>query len=197
MSKLMSVSRPRNSKFSHKYATYGTGSQDNRIVRATIHGISQLSSNAIGTLATAISMDPNTFASTDWADFSAAYDEFRVIGVEIEMVSLLQNSVTASNNVLITFYDNDSTTTASSYTQALQYGTSKTSSAIFQHSGGKTLKYTFWRPTAGSETNIPWIDVAASSGSAGSIGVYAESLNNSTAYIGYTVRCFCEFRGRR
>jgi hypothetical protein len=185
-------------KISKNPRTYGSNlHSDNRIVRATIHGASTLSSNGAGILANAISMDPSALTGTDWADFSSTYDEFRVIGCEINIVSLFQNSVTAANNLLVVAYDNDSSTVPGSYSAALQYSTSNVTSVIFQHSGGAVKNYSWWRPTSGSETTIPWIDVAAPSGSVGAILLYAESVNLSAAYLAVSVKLFLEFRGRR
>lgn len=183
---------------SHNPRAFGSGLRsDNKILKATIHGAATISSTGAGIINTTFSMDPSALTGTDWADFSSTYDEFRVIGCEITLVSLFQNSITAANNLLILAFDNDSSTAPTSYTTALQYSTSRTSSAIFQHSGGATLRSTWWRPTAGSETTIPWVDVAAPSGSVGAILLYSESLNLSAAYLAASVRLYVELRGRR
>jgi hypothetical protein len=185
-------------KFSKDPRTYGSHTHaDNRIIRTTIHGASTLSTTGAGILNSVISLDPSTVTGTDWADFSSTYDEFRVVGCEVNLVSLFQNSITAASNLLVIAFDNDSSTAASSYTGALQYATSNVTSAIFQHSGGTIKNYTWWRPTAGAETTIPWVDVATPSGSVGAILFYAESLNLSAAYLAVSVRLFLEFRGRR
>lgn len=182
----------------HDPRSFGSGlPADNKIVRATIHGAATISSNGAGIINTAITMDPSVIAGTDWADFSSTYDEFRVIGAEISLVSLFQNSITAANNLYVLAFDNDSTVTPSSYSTALQYSTSDSSSVIFQHSGGKLKVKTYWRPSSGTDTPINWVDVATPSGSAGCILMYAESLNLSAAYLATSVRYFVEFRGRR
>jgi hypothetical protein len=185
-------------QISHNPRTYGAGLRsDNRIIRATVNGAATISSNGAGIINSVISMDPSALTGTDWADFSSTYDEFRVLGGEIELVSQFQNSITASNNLLVIGYDNDSTAAQTSYTGALQYSTSNVTSAIFQHSGGATKRYTWWRPTSGGETAVLWTDVAAPSGSPGGMYLYAESLNLSAAYLAVAVKLFVEFRGRR
>jgi hypothetical protein len=186
------------SKISRNPRTYGAGlSSDNRLLRVTINGALTISSNGAGIVNTVITMDPSALTGTDWADFSSTYDEFRVLGGEIDMVSNFQNSITAANNLLVIGYDNDSTAAQTSYTGALQYSTSNVTSAIFQHSGGKVKRYYWWRPTAGGETTIPWSDVATPSGSPGGMYLYAESLNLSAAYFAVAVKLFVELRGRR
>lgn len=185
-------------RITHNPRIYGSGlKSDNQIFRATIHGAATLSSNGAGIINTTISMDPSTVTGTDWADYSSTYDEFRVVGCAIDLVSLFQNSITAANNLLVLAFDNDSSTAMTSYTGALQYSTSRASSVIFQHSGGRVLQQTWWRPTAGAETPVLWSDVATPSSSAGAILLYAESLNLSAAYLAVSIKLFVEFRGRR
>ncbi len=183
---------------SHQPSAYGAGlSSDNRIQSHTIHGYGTLSSDGAGKLAAAISMDPSALASTDWADFSSTFDEFRVTGCRIRLASLLQNSITSVNNLMFVAFDNDSATAPTSYTQVQQYSTAVPLCSIFQHNAGKLFRKSWWRPTAGSETTIPWVDVATPSGSAGSIIFYSDTLTISTGYLVYAVELFVELRGRR
>ncbi len=187
-------------KLVHNPQGYGSSLRaDDRIVRATIHGVGTLSSSAGGSIATAIQMDPNTLPSTDFSDFGSAYDEFRVLGCRLRLVPLLQNDtkVAALNNLMIVAFDNDSHANPTSYTTTFQYSTSVVTSAIAQCPEGKVFEHLWWRPSAGAETNIPWIDVNTSSGSDGSILIYADTLTASTGYLAYTVELFVEFRGRR
>lgn len=185
-------------KPSHSLKAYGASTNsDNRIIKQTIHGYGTISSDGAGKMATAIQLDPSALSSTDWADFSSAYDEFRVIGAQINMCSLLQNSITSVNNLMFVAFDNDSHAAPTSYTQVQQYSTHRTSCTIFQHPNGRCLTYRWWRPTAGAETTIPWVDVATPSGSDGSFLIYADTLTISTGYLVYEVELFVEFRGRR
>ncbi len=142
-------------------------------------------------------MDPNALTGTDWADFTAVYDEFRVLGAHISLYSSFPNSTTASNNVAVIAFDNDSATAAGSFTAVRQFNNSKTFSALMTHNAGKGFEATWWRPTIGLETPIPWIDINSSSSSLGSILLYADGLNNSTTYLVYVIDLYVELRGRR
>ncbi len=182
----------------HNPSAFGAGlSSDNRIVRATIHGYGTFASDGAGKMAAAIQMDPSSLGSTDWADFSVAYDEFRVVGCRLRLASLLQNSITSVNNLMFLAFDNDSHATPTTYTQVQQYSTSVPSCTIFQHPAGGVWSKLWYRPTAGKETTIPWVDVATPSGSDGSIILYADTLTISTSYLVYAVELFVELRGRR
>ena len=140
-----------------------------------------------------ISLDPSTISNTDFTDMTANYDEFRVLGARLKLVSVAPNSTTNTNGFVAIVFDNDSNSSLSSFTGAQQYNTCKLIPAIFLG----VQKMTWYRPTSGSETTIPWIDVNTSSSSAGGILFYATGLTASTAYLSYCVELLIEFRGRR
>jgi hypothetical protein len=175
---------------------YGVGGKiDNQIVRQTIHGAANLTSSGAGVIAVAIVLDPATIGNTDFSDFSGTYDEFRVTGASIHLISSLPNSTTLANNIAAIAFDNDSSSAPSSFSNVRQYNNSHVFSVVMTHDHGIPRTYTWWRPTAGSETTINWIDV--NSTSPGSIQLYVDNLTFSTLYLTYAVELFVEFRGRR
>ena len=168
-------------------------SKDNTLVRATIHGNSTLTSNSSGDILAAIALDPSAISNTDWADFSSTYDEFRVMGVRMTLVTVSPNQNNA-NSLLAMALDNDSAVSPPNYTTVRQYSTCKLTSAV---TTVKPTVHTWWRPTRGLETSLYWADVANPSTSLGSIQIAGGALSVSTQYLSYAVDFFVEFRGRR
>jgi hypothetical protein len=159
-----------------------------------VHGINTFASSAGGIINTNITMDPSTLNGTDWADFSSTYDEFRVMGVRVTLVSTPVNVAAINNSMVAIAYDNDSAANPGSYTTVRQYSTCKLFPAVWTT---KPISFTWWRPVRGRETDIIWCDVATPATSFGSIIVYADSLTVSTNYLWYAIDMFVEFRGRR
>ncbi len=170
--------------------------RDTTVTTAVVHGTGTISSNGAGIIASNIPLDPSTLTSTDWADFSGLYDEFRVIGAKIIIAPEQQFSVTAANALAVMAFDNDSTVTAANFSAAQQYNTAKYLSSIFVSSSGRPWECTWYRPTSG-RVPIPWIDVATPSNSPGCIFYYATGLSAGTVYWSYAVELLCQFRGRR
>jgi hypothetical protein len=189
----------RNLKVSKRPAAYGAEcKQDNNIIRTTIHGVGNIASSAGGLINTVITMNPNTLASSEFAtDFASAYDQFRVLGCRLRLVSQQTNSTTVANNMLVVLFDNDDSTAITSYTNGLQFSTSIASACIFQHCDGDVFQRTWWRPTRGEDTPIDWVDCNTPANSLGSIKLYGDTLTATTNYFTYEVELFCEFRGRR
>jgi hypothetical protein len=146
-------------------------------------------------------MNPST--SAEWADYSALYDEFRVIGVRIRLVSTQQFSVTAANSMCVIVFDNDDTATLGSVDAGLQYNAHYLFPAVVAHAPATTenkdtcLDYTFMRPTGGKNTPIDWIDVASAAGSLGAVKYFSTNLTVSLKYFDAAVEWFVELRGRR
>jgi hypothetical protein len=166
---------------------------DNRITRFTCHNESSLTSSAGGTILAAISMDPS--ASADFAEFAAVYDEFRVLGAQLNLVAYQPNSTTINGGIVAIAYDNDSSAAPTAFTNVRQYGTSSVFSAILKHDQGKPYTVTYWRPTTGVAPL--WIDCAVPAGSLGSIQIAVSGLTINTQYWLYAIDYFIEFRGRR
>jgi hypothetical protein len=174
---------------------YGAGErQDNTLLAATIHGVGSNASSAGGIITGSVTMDPSAISGTDWADFSSTYDEFRVLGVKVHFVNAQPNNTIINQLVCIAF-DNDTTSNPASFSAVQQYSTSSYFPA--QWSTDKVITRTYWRPTRGVDTTIPWIDVANPSGSLGSVQFYSQGLTVSTAYLSLAIELYVEFRGRR
>jgi hypothetical protein len=142
-------------------------------------------------------MDPGSVSNTDLADFNVTYDEFRVVGCRLKLFSAAPNSATNNSGIIGFCFDNDSASAPGSLSTVQQYGTYRPIPAIFLHDKGEPLSMSFWRPSAGKATDVPWIDIANPSGSLGSIRLYASGLSVSTTYLYYTIELYMEFRGRR
>lgn len=165
-------------------------------VRLTFQGT--ISSSGIGVIANSVAMDPS--GAGEWGTYGAIWDEFRVLGIRITLVSAQQYSVTAVNKLGGVAYDNDSVTALTSVANVLEYSTSHTLPAIFGHKScreNQTMcqQYSWLRPTAGAP--IPWIDVATPAGSTGGVLFYFAGLTVSTLYFDINVEYFVQFRGRR
>jgi len=173
---------------------YGFGlSKDDTLLSTTIHGTYTYSTTAGGVLAQGMVLDPNALNNNDFADFSSTYDEFRVMGAKVTITNVSPNANNLNSLVAVAF-DNDSAGTPSSYSSVRQYSTCRLTNALIT---GQPSSFIWWRPTRGKETNIPWVDVAAPSGSVGSMPFYGDGLTASTAYWYIAVELFIQFRGRR
>jgi hypothetical protein len=185
------------SRFEQKYVTT---SQDNKIQRIRVTYDNLISSNGVGVINTVIGMDPSV--STEWGSVSALYDEFRVMGVRVYLVSRQQGSVTAATDMTVIAYDNNTSAALSSLAQGCQFATSYKFNAIWSHqangreNSGNCLVFSFMRPTAGKDTAIAWVNTALPSGSDGSVKFYCANLTNSIAYMSYNIEYFIELRGR-
>ena len=181
---------------SHRPSVYGSrGTSDNQVLRATVHGATTLSSTAAGIIAVAIPLDPGSLTGNDFNDFTSTYDEFRVLGATINIISMLPNTVLQNNNIAAIAFDNDSSANPGSFTAVRQYNNSHVFSAIMTHNKGDPLSFTWWRPTSGGGATINWIDVAGTA--PGSIQLYVDNLSLSTLYFAYAVELYIELRGRR
>jgi len=161
---------------------------------------STLSSTVGGFITTTLSLNPN--AGSEWASYAALYDEFRVRGIRITLISTQQYSVTAKNGIVGVVYDNDDSVALTSLAAALEYDTAQIIPSVFQHTITKenktpALQLAWCRPNSGTSTNIPWYDVGTPSASPGSIKFYSDTLSVSTDYFHYVLEYFVEFRGRR
>jgi len=190
----MHNTRKKTKQLAFKPTAYGAGlRQDTTLLRATVHGVGNATSSAGGVIAFAAPFDPSGYGSTDWADFSSTYDEFRVMGVRITCFNH-QFGVAVNGGGVAVAYDNDSAATPGTLSAVLQYSTCKYLPACWFT---KPLQFTWWRPTKGEETTITWADVANPSTSLGSLQFYGQGLSASTQYMDIFYEFFCEFRGRR
>jgi len=173
---------------------------NNRIYKQRLIATGSISTSAIGTINTVLTMNPS--GTSEWTQLSALYDEFRIVGTRVSLVPKQQYSVTAMNNLAGVAFDNDDTVTLTSLTSALEYDTAQSFQTIWQgtvyseENRTALLRFSWARPTAGSNTAIIWCDVASPATSLGSVKFYAFGTN-STLYWDYLIELFAEFRGRR
>jgi hypothetical protein len=182
-------------------ARFTSSNSSNTVFPTILRLAGTINSSAGGQITQTLLMNPN--GSSDWASMAGLYDEFRVLGIRIDLVSLQQFSVTASNALGVVVYDNDDSTVLASIASATSYGTAKFTPAIFTHEApigtnqNPCLTYEWIRPSSGPNTSIAWIDCGAPAGSLGAIKFYFTGLTVTTQYLGYVITWFCEFRGRR
>ncbi len=179
---------------------YQPSVQDNKVypVRLTVQTV--LASNGIGLLNGIITMNPS--GSAEWTVNSNLYDDFRVMGIRVRLISLQQYSVTALCTPVVIAYDDNNATALASFDAGLQYNTHHLFPSVFQMSafGAQNrdccLEYVFMRPTAGKDTAVIWVDTANPGNTLGAVKFYGGSLTNSTNYITACVDYYVQFRGR-
>ena len=179
---------------------YTPSVQDSRIFKERLTYSTAIASNGAGTINSVISMNPSS--SGEWASYAALYDEFRVVGIRVRLVSKQQYSVTAANDSVAIAYDDNNTTALTSLDAGLQYDTSHLLPAVFAHSatGGLNQEtcptFVFMRPKQGGNTPINWIDTSFPVNSLGGVKFYGTNLNISINYYIASVDWYVEFRGR-
>ncbi len=167
--------------------------KDQSARKFTLHFQQTLASNGASVLNGTIQLRAN--AAIDWGIISSYYDEYRLLGIRVKLVSLQQYSVSAGNSLMYVCFDNDDDTALTSNNQAMVYTDKAVMSAVFQHVG-ELPEVTFWRPVS-TASPIPWIDVATPTSSLGAVKFYADSLSVSTNYVIASIEYFVEARGRR
>lgn len=142
-------------------------------------------STAGGGLTSAVLLDPS--GCSDWSQYAALYDEFRVHAVTVEWHPYKKYDTTLFGQVIFAF-DNDSVATGT-YDQTLQYGTAITGER------SEFLKRHYKRP--GMTASAYWNDCASPSGSTGAV-IFAMSNGPNALAVGLVVTEYeIEFRSRR
>lgn len=180
-----------------------TGTSFNSVAKSEVihrkfilHDSSTVTSSGAGTIsANLLSLNPSS--TQDWGKISAYYDEFRVIGVKLSLLSYQQFSVTKLNDMLVVYFDNDSST-VDAYATALQRVHKAVLCSVFTHPAGKLWTRTFRRPTD-KDSPIPWCDVATPSQSLGAISMSSQvgTLSTATLYFTWYAEYLIEARGAR
>lgn len=166
---------------------------DNRIQRRRATLVGTITSDGIGRIKDVIPLNPST--SSDWGSLAALYDEFRVVGCRLQIVSRTQNTVTLASNAVFIMFDNDSNAVLTSYAEASEYQNSHMIPALFNNA--HTYMFNFARPSAGKETTVAWCDVATPTQCLGAVKLYGDTLALSTNYFTYQMEWAIEFRGFR
>jgi len=184
-------------RLEHQYQANPT---DQRIHKYRLTTSLAVNSTAAGIINQVISMNPAT--SSEWGTLTSLYDQFRVMGIRIRLVSCQQYSVTAKNDLCVICYDNDNSTALTSVDAGQQYDTSELFSPIWSHvstegtNRSNLLEFVFQRPSSGKNTPIDWLDAAVPANSVGSVKFYSTNLTVSTQYMSAAVDWYVEFRGR-
>lgn len=174
--------------------------EDNRVYKVRLQWSTGISSNAAGTINTVFGMDPSS--SGEWVSNTNLYDDFRVLGIRLRLISTQQFSVTKANDALVIAYDDNSSAALGTLDAGLQYNTHHLMPCVWSHSatGGSDREcvptFMFLRPNAGKNTAIPWIPTNTPAGSIGAVKFFATNLTVSTTYLVVAVDWYCEFRGR-
>lgn len=166
---------------------------DNRIYRRRLPLVGTITSDGVSRIKDTLAMDPSS--APDWAAASALYDEFRVVGCRLQLVSRTQNTVTLASNAVFVVFDNDDNSVLTSYAGAAEYQNAHMIPALFNTA--TTYLFRFSRPSSGAETALEWRDIGAPSTSPGAIKLYGDTLTASTNYFTYMIEWAVEFRGVR
>jgi hypothetical protein len=176
--------------------TFNPPQSQQNIQRYSLKFTLDITSDVLGNMIGNITMQPN--GSPDWSPISALYDEFRVLGIRVDLTSTQQYSVTAKNTIMGFVFDNDSTAFPTNFSTIIGYDSLVTVPAVFQHCNGSVFSFGWERPQSGKNTAVDWIDVATVGNSLGSI-LYCNAgpLTASLQYFQYICYWYVEFRGRR
>lgn len=169
------------------------GQHGNQIHRGRCIAAGTISSSAGGTISSVLNMNPSGY--TNWASFAALYDEFRIVGLKLTLISKQAFSVTAANGMGVIVFDNDDTTALTTINDGLEYDTRMIIPAVWAND--RVFVKTFVRPNSGLSTNVPWIDVGTPASSLGSLKFLFTALSASTSYLDYSIELAIEFRGSR
>jgi len=172
--------------------------QDQRVDKVRLVNQGTLTSTAGQNIFDVIPMNPT--AANEFATYAALYDEFRVVGIRVSLVSAQQYSLTAINILGAVCFDNDDGASHSSVLQCLEYPTAHVLPSVFQHvntreNGSLTQDFAWLRPTSGAP--IKWCDCAVPAESIGGVKFAFVGVTASTVYFYLNWEYFIEFRGRR
>lgn len=184
----------------HMMVAYQPSVQDNKIypVRLTYQAV--FGSSGIGLLNGIVAMNPS--GSAEWTTNTQLYDDFRVMGIRVRLISLQQYSVTALCTPVVIAYDDNNSSALTSFDAGLQYNTHHLFPSVFQQSAFGAvnkdccLEYVFMRPTSGKDTPVTWADTSSPALALGAVKFYGGSLTASTNYFTAIVDYYVQFRGR-
>jgi len=172
---------------------------DTHVERTKLTFQGTMASTVGGVIANTIVMDPS--ADSDWGSYTPIFDEFRVVGIRISLVSSQQYNVAVVNAIGGICFDNDDAASLTAASQVFEYNTAYPIPSVFGHMAPSRenqnicLVYAWMRPTTGAP--IPWVDINTPALSTGSVKVYFAGLSASTVYYAVNVEHYVEFRGRR
>jgi hypothetical protein len=177
------------------YRDIASARNPNRIIKTVLAVQGTLTTSAGGVYAGAFGMDPS--GSAEWSSFAALYDQFRVIGGNMKIVSALANgNSTALNGIVAFAFDNDSSAAPANYGQIMQFAEITDVPACW--TSGVIKQIPFRRPMKNGtpQSQFLWYDEASPSASPGGLKFYGSGLSNSTTYWSYIIEYVVEFQLR-
>ncbi len=154
-----------------------------------------IGSNGSGVLAGAFGMDPS--GGTPWSNLAPIYDQFRVIGGQLKLVSIQSNNASTVMNAICRFaFDNDSANTPTSIADIAGYSEITDVPCVWGSGAVKTVN--FKRPITRGVLQGPqqWYNETVPSASPGSLKFYADGLTASVTYYSYILDYLVEFQMR-
>jgi len=164
------------------------------VIRRFILSITgSIGSNGSGVMSGSFGMDPS--GASTWSSIALLYDQFRVIGGQLKIASVVPNTV-ALNGLVRFAFDNDSTTTPTSLSDIAGYSEITDHPALW--SSGQVLTVNFRRPTIRGvvQGQQLWYNETTPSASPGALKFYASGLTASTTYLNFVLDYLCEFQMR-
>ncbi len=154
---------------------------------------SYLGTSAGGVMSGVFLMDPS--GSAQWSSLALIYDQFRVLGGQLKISCMVPNTVIGSGVIRFAF-DNDSTTTPTTYADVLAYSEVTDVPAVWSSGQIKTVDYR--RPVLNGvpqEANI-WYNETSPSSSPGSLKYYGAGLTGTSTYWNCIMDYLVEFQMR-
>jgi hypothetical protein len=167
-----------------------------QVITRTTNGYATLGSTAGGVIANIFSFRPDNFS--DWASLSALYDEWRLVGCQLDVYCVQANTTpaTIAQGTVVLVYDNDDDSTAlTGYANALDYSGFRQHALVWNTGMPFTLKalpFSVANPSSGRE----WATTATPHANPCSFKFYANNLTANTTYFATTERIVIEFRGQ-
>jgi len=164
---------------------------NDKVVRV-LSGSGTVSSSGGGIINNLFSLNPSGFS--DWSTIAALYDEWRMVGVQIQLYSAIPLNSAALPAPLIMVFDNDDNSTVlTSVNQDLDYTPKIQFNSIW--TSGKPVRLRANKLSTGDpSTGTLWVTTATPSASPCSIKFYGGSLTATTLYLTATFSLVLEFR---
>jgi len=167
----------------------------NRVMKTVLAIQGTVSSSGGGVISGAFSMDPS--GSAEWSSFAGIYDQFRVIGGNLKLVSCTANgNLSVLNSICAFAFDNDSGATPTTYGQIMQFAEITDVPGCW--TSGAIKQIPFRRPFRKGvpQSQFTWYDEASPSASPGSLKFYGSGFSNSITYWSYILEYVVEFQLR-
>jgi len=150
-------------------------------------------SNGAGVIAAIVDINPNSGSYADWTSMASLYDEYRVLGAEITLMSCVTNALNQS--LFVIAYDNDDRVTGlSSFENGLDYQKNKIIPSIWPNDRLYKLKADCFSAADPSTGRL--FQTTAGTNYPCSFKTYAGGLTINTLYMEWCISVVVEFRGQ-